>query len=290
MPNKVWTGNTDTDFGTAGNWDPSGVPADLDAIIYNEQAQNDCTGSMTQAAKTFKMFVEPGFTKGIGSSGTPLSPVGFDLVYVRGNSQGIYIEAASGTIDFLDIDTQSNKDDMVQVMSGNLDRMTVRQGRAKLNGVTLTGRLHVLGSGGEQGVNSAQVHIPTGNTLTGSEIVIEGGRLTLESTGITVQGNGGEIVIGGSAGVSTLLELTGSAKCFWDATNSTIALLEARGQSQFRTRISRTGRTMTAAHTYDDAVYDARIGGLLITHTAGVRAHGKNPPLMPMGTKYSFAA
>lgn len=290
MADKVWVGGTDTDFDVAANWDPSGVPATGDALIYNEQAQNNCTDNVTQAAKTFKLYVEEGFTKTLGATGLPLKPDAFDLCYIRGNSQGIFLQAGSGTIDFLDVDTASNKDDMVQVMGGNLDRLTVRNGRVKLNATTITGRLNLLGTSGEQGLLGTRVNIPAGNTLTGLEIAVEGGELNLESDGVTVLASGGLIILGGSAGVTGLLELTGSARCQWDATSSTIALLEARGQSIFRTRVSRTGRTMTEAHTYDDAVYDARIGGLLITHTAGVRVHGKNPPLMPMGCQYSFAA
>lgn len=287
---KVFTGNTSVDFNVATNWDPNGVPATGDALIYNEQAVNNCTDNVTQAGKTFTLYVEEGFTKLLGATGLPLKPDAFGLCYLRGNSQGIFLQAGSGTIDFLDVDSPSAKEDMVQVMGGNLDRLTVRNGQVKLNAVTINGRLHLLGVSGEQGVQTTKVNIPAGNTLTGLEIAVEGGELNLESDGVTLAANGGMVIIGGSAGITGLLELSGSARCFWDATNSTIALLEARGQSIFRTRVSRTGRTMTAANTYEDAVYDARIGGLLITHTAGVRSHGKNPPLMPMGCQYSFSA
>jgi len=50
MATKTWTGASSTDYATAGNWTPNGVPASGDALVFPAAPTRNCAGSGT--AKT----------------------------------------------------------------------------------------------------------------------------------------------------------------------------------------------------------------------------------------------
>lgn len=286
MANKWWVGSVSDDVNVAGNWDPSGVPADEDTLIYNEQAQRDCLTNVTQAGKDFYLEVERGFTRKIGASALPLKPDSFRRVHIRGNSQGIYLQAGSTQIDYLELNSDSAKDDMVQIMGGSITDFTIIRGKMKLNtGVTLTGRANILGIGGDQ---NAILNIDSGCTLAGSTLTIGGGFVFASTTLVTALLNGGELTLEAAAGVSALLDAD-AGKIYWDSASSTIALARMRGNAALMSRKNATGRTLTTGHQFEDGIFDFSVGGLQITFTNGIRVHGNRPPIMPMGAKYSFA-
>ena len=58
MAINTWTGATDTDYGTAGNWNTTGetdrVPTDADDVII-ANVTNDCVLDGTRSVKSFKI-------------------------------------------------------------------------------------------------------------------------------------------------------------------------------------------------------------------------------------------
>ena len=102
MPVKIWVGTTDTDPTVAGNWDPSGVPADNDSIIVPAttvvaMAGADLTSSGTIQFEGFD--IEEGYGQTIGSSSTYLQ---IDMKTGAGVFNDVNIAATAQV--FLDID------------------------------------------------------------------------------------------------------------------------------------------------------------------------------------------
>lgn len=73
MAEKIWTGAISTDFGTAGNWSPSGVPVTGDVIIFQGTPTNSCTTGTTTGIAANRLVVMPSYTGQVGGSGSYLS-------------------------------------------------------------------------------------------------------------------------------------------------------------------------------------------------------------------------
>ena len=71
MATKIWIGSTSTDPTTAGNWSPSGVPADGDDIVFNGLAQGDLAGSDQSDIEAASIKVYKSCTVNIGSASSP---------------------------------------------------------------------------------------------------------------------------------------------------------------------------------------------------------------------------
>ncbi len=293
MANVVWTGATDTDFNVAGNWAPSGVPSDGDTLIFNDESTKDLDTNLSGTphnSKSYAMLVEEGFTKQIGSSGTPLTPGnGFTTVMIRGNSPGIFIKAGSTDIDRCVVDMITTKDDAFQIDGGEVVDLIVMRGKVAVAGsTTISGDVTVQGPAGSGGDTVSKLTIPASCTLSGSEWFVKGGVLQFSTSIPTLTCTGGKVYCAGSAGVSTRLEVGGTGEFWWDAGSSTIAVAHVNGGA-LKTRYNRVGRTLTSGFMYDDGVIDFRIGGSNMTITNSIRVFGKNMPMFPKGAAISVA-
>lgn len=293
MANKVWTGAVDTDFNVAGNWSASGVPADGDTCIFNDQAANNMTGSLSGAAqtgKTFNVLVEDGFNYSIGASGNSWTPGnGFGTVTIMGNAPAIWLAAGATAAARIVVDTASAALGAVNFTAGSLTNAVVKRGEFKISsGVTVTGRITVHGSQGGGGSEQSRCIIAAGCTLTGLEVAVKGGLLDFSTTIPTLMADGGEVIINGSAGVSTLLEISANCTVWWDAGSSTIAEAHVRG-GVLKTRNNRIGRTLTSGFMYGDGDIDLSKGGLNTTITNGILVYGSKQPKFPAGAKITAA-
>lgn len=290
MANKYWLGTSGTNFNTAADWSPSGVPADGDTIVLCHLAQNDLDTNLTQAAKTFALIVEDSFTRLFGGPGNPATPDGWTTVIVGGRSQGIYLHGgAADNLDHLIVQMNSTKDEALHITGGTVTKITHRMGNAVIDsGVTVDGDITILGTNiGQPGQDTSKLTISSGCTLTGLRVTQKGGLFDFSTTVPTYYGVGGRAIINGSAGVSTLLNCTG-AEVIWDANSSTIALAEVSG-GILKTRRNQSGRTLTAAYMDDDGRIDFGIGGLNITYTGGIVVRGNHQPVFPKGSVISVA-
>lgn len=277
MPNATWIGGTSTAYATDTNWSPVAVPATGVVLYYTDQAQQGMAGD-DAAGKTHDIIMDPGFIYAIGSSGVPFHPDAIGtLMYAANSILPSYFTTDVGDIDRVVVDSQSTRDDLVN-LNGTIVRIIVRRGKVLLDGAsTVNGRVSV---------EDGELTIPSGVTVAGLELSQNGGTIS-DSAGVpTVVKSGGEYVLDGTAGIGTYLEMH-DGTFWWDASgSSTIALAELFGGA-FKLRKDRAGRTLTAAHMYGNAVMDLRAGGHSITYTAPIRAYGNNQPMFPKGASYT---
>lgn len=297
MAVKTWIGSTSTSFTTAGNWSPSGIPADGDLLLFNDQAtqamDTDCD-SASVGAKAFDVIVDRAYPYHCGSSSVKFGSTGdatnnkvFKTLYFAGSGlTPSYFDTGTGdTSTRVIVDTQSTKDDVINLSgNGSWGDLVVRNGRAKLDLTTITGRMQVF-----SGASTAQaiLNVGAGNTLSSAELFISGGKVTCSSSPSKVTVMGGEFWLEGSAGVTTRLEMHGGVSYWMATTSSTIALAEIFGGT-FKTTLDRSGRTLTNMNVYGTGVVDFSIGGFNITFTNPPRKLGVNDILMPPGSTVTF--
>jgi hypothetical protein len=66
MADKIWIG-TDGNYGTAGNWSPSGVPTTSDSVYLTQDYNGAITAGLDQSAVAIDKFVVDGYTGKIGT-------------------------------------------------------------------------------------------------------------------------------------------------------------------------------------------------------------------------------
>jgi hypothetical protein len=292
MADNIWIGSVDGDPTNAANWSGAAL-ADDDQAIFNEQSQRSMDGYDYTAAAEFQLtiLVEEGFRFAIGSSGTPLEVNGFNRINFRGigtSSSYFTTSAQSGGtnlgMDFVLVDSPSPTVNLV-VLDGTIDALSNRRGKTQIKSTATVlngGRIEVAGAGSAPSI----VDIPNGVTLTGVTLDMHGGTVTDAAGFPTVNLNDGDYSLNGSAGTVALInQFGGEGK--WNATN-TITLLNVHG-GVFRTETNNAGRTLTTGHMYGDGLIDFHLGGLNMTLTNGIRAHGNKQPIPPKGTKITWA-
>ncbi len=293
MANNTWLGTTNDAFTTAGNWS-GGVPADNDVLFFDDQAVRSLLTAIDSAsigAKAFEIIVSEGFQHHIGASGAEFTPgTGLGLLYYAGSGlvSNYFKLETTDTCEHVILDTSVAKDDILIIKSdaadATWDKVTVKQGKGKLDAAVITsgGRIQVSGGPGN---STAELSIPSGSTLTGTVMNIDGGKVTCGTAIVTASVNGGELVIEESANAA-LLEMTGGT-VFWDAdASSTITLASIMGGT-LKARKNRAGRTLTNMDVFAGGKVDFKTGGLGIVFTNPPRMLGGDI-IMPVGTTYTF--
>ncbi len=279
MPNKIWKGTTNANYAEAGNWDPNGIPATNDVLFFTDEASQGMDGVTDAAAKNHDIVVDTGFIYGIGNAGEYFHPDSIGtLVFAANTIIPCYFTTDVNDIDRVVVDTQSTRDDLINI-SGTIVRMAIRRGKVLLNSTaTVNGRISV---------ENGELTIPGGVTVAGLEVSMSGGKIT-DSAGVpTLAMSGGEFVLSGTSGIATYLEMH-DGTFWWDTTgSSTITLAELFGGA-FKLRKDRSGRTLTDASMFGNAVMDLRVGGHSITYSNPIRAYGNNQPMFPKGASYTI--
>lgn len=96
MATRIWIGTSSTAFDTAGNWSPSGAPANNDTLVFNHQATANCATNLSTTLTGVTLIVEKSFTKYIGD-GTNYLVLDGGTMYVR-KASGSGSPAGSGRI------------------------------------------------------------------------------------------------------------------------------------------------------------------------------------------------
>lgn len=288
MSNKIHTGAVDDDFDVAGNWDPSGIPADGDVLYFTAASLNPLVSNLVQAAKNFDVIITRGFIQYIGGSGNPFQPDDIGtLVYSGLGTTPTFIECASGKkITRVLLDTQVTQENILH-LAGVITRGTVRNGSLAIDtGATIEKGIKVAAA---QGSGLAKCVIPSGVTLTGSVLKVNGGLLDCSSDLIDVIVDRGDFILNGTASVSGRVEVNDNGVFTWDASiSSTIALAEVFGGA-LRTRNEKLGRTLTEGIQYGNGLYDFETGGLLMALTVPIRVFGETRPKFPKGAAHSVS-
>lgn len=298
MPTDVYTDTSGDDkFTTAGNWLSGVVPEDGETLIFNDLSLGPCNllcNAASIGAKAFTIIVDKTMKYPLGGPSMKFGGAGdgsnkvFNTLFFAGASLiSSYFDTGTGdTSDRVIIDTQSAGEDSVILSgAGSWGDVVVRSGKPKIDTTTITGRIKVFGGAG---ASKVQLSIPAGSTLSGSETSIMGGTLDCETAIPQVTVLSGEFILGGTIGIATRLDMFGGTT-YWDAdASSTIALVDLFGGT-LKTRIDRTGRTLTNMNVHGSGLADFTIGGRNITFTNPPRLYGENPIRMPQGTTVTFS-
>jgi hypothetical protein len=230
MADKIWTGATDGDYGTAGNWSPSGVPTASDSVYLTGDYSVDITGSLDQSAVAIDKFVVDGFTGKVGSLALGYLQIdpdsfvfdGSDVCFIDvgsaaidlsirstaggGNARGLYLKGSaiavlsmiSGDVGLANQYGETSTAATIRVTGGTLVAGT---------GATLT-TVDAYGGTTRLGANVTTLNVYSGTILTSSTAAIT----TLNGYGGTVTHNG--------TGTITTANLEGAEL---DLTNSGLA-------------------------------------------------------------------
>ena len=230
MADKIWTGATDGDYGTATNWSPSGVPVSTDSVYLTADYSVDITGSLDQQAVNIDKFVVDGFTGKIGSLALGYLQIdpdsfsfsGFGVAFVDVGSAVININvrstASGGTTRGLYI--KGSAVTVLSVIGGNVGLANQYGEYSTAATIRVLGGTFVCGTGAtlttvdtyggtaNLGANVTTLNAYSGNVRTSSTAAIT----TLNGYGGTVTHNG--------TGTITTANLEGATL---DLTNSGIA-------------------------------------------------------------------
>lgn len=212
MAAKKWIGTTDTDFGTAGNFSPSGVPADGDTLTVDQDATKAIAASDQSAILLASLVIKSTNAFTIGDSATPLQ-IGATSWRIGDPSGSATAGSYSGRIN-LDFGTDAFTG--VVVAGSTQPGSDAGKENVRLKGVNSGNKLYV--QGGRVGVatdNIADVatlgtiaviggtcNIGSGVTLT--TLQQEGGVANLNCAATTVQHDGGTLNTAGSGAIGTL--------------------------------------------------------------------------------------
>jgi hypothetical protein len=192
MAEKLWVG-ADGNYGTAGNWSPSGVPSTGDNVRIPAGGGSISTSLDQSAVAIGDFIVEEGYTGTIGTSAAflEIDPNAFSF-----SGQGTaYIDVGAAAIP-LDVRNTANATTGnygLYLIGSAITVLSVTRGRVGLairSGETSTVTTAVRTTGGQ-----ATIGIGSGVTLTGTSIDILAGTVTSEATIIDADVSGGTLTL-----------------------------------------------------------------------------------------------
>lgn len=214
MADKIWTGATDGDYGTAGNWSPSGVPTATDSVFFTADYSVDVTGSLNQSAVAIDEFVVDGFKGKIGSLALGYLQIDPDSFSFDG-SDVCFLDVGSAAID-LDIRSTGGggttrglyvKGSAIAVLSlirGNVGLANQYGETSTAATIRVTGGTMVCGSGASLttvdaygGTTNLAASVTTLNTYSGNVTTSSTAAIT------TLNGYGGTVTHNGTGTITT---------------------------------------------------------------------------------------
>jgi hypothetical protein len=239
MANKLWVG-TDGNYGTAGNWSPSGVPIAGDHVRIPASSTQSITSGLDQSAVAIASFiVEEGYAGELGTSAAYLQ-IDPDRFEFNGTGQS-WIDIGSAEIDVQVIGTATaaTGERGLYLKGSAIDELTVLGGNvgvaAKFGETATVATCRVTGS-------TADVWIGSGTTLTtlsvtagmvrlraaATTVAVYGGTVYTEETGAitTVNLSGGTIYPNSSGTITTANLLGGTADFTKSGLSRTVSTLK----------------------------------------------------------------
>lgn len=295
----TWTNGGGTNaWATATNWSPASEPAgttaspNMDTLYFNDQSLGQLT-TFTGLASTeeYNVIVEPGFNYYIGASGSAMTWDDCDTLFFAGS--GIVSSyLAINTLTTGILDSRSTKDDVL-VYSGTgasptIGRFNVKNGKMTFaSGTDLTGAVITVGSASTAQTTAELTIAASLTTSAATTLFVFGGKVTTSTTIPIIIMSGGQLILSGSAGATSIYMAGGEV--IWDAA-STITTCEVNG-GVIRTRTARQSRILTNLNVYPGGMADFTIGGHLLnlTGTPVWRDYAGGAIKAQRGAKVSFA-
>lgn len=252
MASYVWTGATDSAWGTAGNWTPSGPPATSgDSALFDGRAAAALTGSDVSATTLDALTQTVACTKAIGSVAAPLE-IGATVVEL-GRPAGDGSITSPGQVHL----------DLGSAASTVIVHATASTGTAGAEPVTLTGS-HTSNSltvrGGTVGVatrlpsdtasfpsmtisgTNAKLRCGSGATIT--TLNVFAGDVVTNSAITTLNQHGGEVQTNGTGAVTTATVMGGTLTV---NSTGTITTLNVEGEGAVNFDLGTGAITVTNA-------------------------------------------
>lgn len=267
MALKTWIGGTDTDFGVAGNWSASGVPADGDSLLFNHLAQRDCLLNLTQAAKAFvTVTATTGFVKNLGASGAAFKPAnGITTLNWNASAGQCYIDCGIVNVIMDATNVSSTALVLDNAAAGDIANITLKNGYITMAATAIADDpYNWLVEGGTLRINA-------GTSLTGTagKLVCNGGLIDCDANADTIVMRGGTVNLGETATL-TLAELYGG-RFQWES-SGTITTVKLFDGAQFIITAD-VPKTLTTGHAYGGVADLSR--GTQLTETNGWYWNGR---------------
>jgi len=217
MTVKQWISASSTDWNTAGNWEPSGVPEDADDV-YITSGSTNIAGFDASATELDSLTVGSKYTGTIGTSGTKLE---LDATTFNFSGSGdTYIEGIYGT---LTIQDTSSSDTALNFSTSTIGITRILGGKGTINFASTCTLSTTIEQIGAEGVT---VNIADGTTIGGScTLTMDSGKLELNEAVTTITIYGGVTDIKLDSGTITTLNQYGGRVRWIPTASCTITTL-----------------------------------------------------------------
>lgn len=218
MATKLWNSTSSTDWGTAGNWSPSGVPATGDTVILANSSVNIDTTLNQSAVTLAALYIYQSYTGAIGTSAGVALQVGATLCRIGDPANSATTPGGAGRI-ILDFGSVQTTCIIVNTSSASTDAAFAP---VSLKGTHASNKLIVYGGRVESanrlptdaatwaevdvqaqaGVSAPMVYLASGCTLTA--LNQSAGTLTINSAATTIVQSAGTLTTQGSGAITTV--------------------------------------------------------------------------------------
>ena len=267
---RTWTSTGDNDWGTAGNWTPTGVPGASDtAFIVSGSVDIDGAGGVETGVT--RIVVGPQYTGTIGSADDNLEiSVSAELDY-GGRGTTAHLQ---GTYPTLTVQDTSSGTDALNLYDSDIATLRIVGGRGTINidtDCTITSAIEQIGA------DSVTTILANGVTVTGSTLTMDSGSFTMNEAMPNITIFGGELELNiplADTDTITLLEMYDGQVRFNTAGASTITQLTMYGGRFYSTESTAATFTITSCLLHEGAVLDERSGLRNIVFTNPIQMEG----------------
>ena len=268
MATVLWTGTTNGDWNTTTNWSSGSVPVAGDDVIFNTSSQ-DVTISSSIASITYaSLKILDGFTGKLGVSGTKLNVNATSLLIASDQAQ-IHLDGDYTTAVISDIFPASLATPGITFgTSSTATTMRITGGLAPVE-IACSSVTNVQVLTAPQATISV---LSTAGTIT--NILMDSGTVRTANTFTTADVSGGNLVLTGAAGATTV-NLTGAGILEHNGTG-TVTTLNVFDKSCLATTVNNstgTGAVFTTTNLFDGDI-DERNGAANTTFTNGINING----------------
>ena len=266
MAVKQWISTSSTDWNTAGNWSPSGVPTDADDV-YITSGSTNIAGFDASATELDSLTVGSKYTGTIGSRGTKLE---LDATTFNFSGNGdTYIEGIYTTLTVQDTSTSTTA---LNLSGSTITTLRVLGGKGTVTVAadsTISTTIELIGADG------VTLNIADAATIGGScTLVSDSGRLELNQAVPTITIYGGVADIQLDSGTVTTLDQYGGRVRWIPTAACTITTLTLYG-GLFDSRDSTAPLyTITNSTVHENGVIDERSGLENATYTTPINIEG----------------
>ena len=266
MAVKQWISTSSTDWNTAGNWSPSGVPIDADDV-YITSGSTNIAGFDASATELDSLTVGSKYTGTIGSSGTKLE---LDATVFNFSGNGdTYIEGIYGTLTVQDTSTSNTA---LNLSGSTISYLRVLGGKGT---VTIAADSTVNTSIELIGADGVTLNIADAATIGGScAVVSDSGRLELNQAVPTITIYGGVADIQLDSGTVTTLDQYGGRVRWIPTATCTITTLTLYGGLFDSSDSTAPLYTITNSTVHENGVIDERSGLENATYTNPINIEG----------------